>query len=33
MAFEIADMKDAAIYAGSWSEWVADPARPVATGG
>ncbi|MEV4744394.1 sulfurtransferase [Streptomyces sp. NPDC049555] len=23
---------DAALYAGSWSEWVADPARPVATG-
>ncbi len=23
----------AALYAGSWSEWVADPARPVATGG
>jgi thiosulfate/3-mercaptopyruvate sulfurtransferase len=23
---------DAALYAGSWSEWVADPARPVAVG-
>ncbi len=23
---------DAALYAGSWSEWVQDPARPVATG-
>ncbi|WP_165989823.1 sulfurtransferase [Streptomyces sp. YIM 98790] len=23
---------DAALYAGSWSEWCADPARPVATG-
>ena len=23
----------AALYVGSWSEWVADPARPVATGG
>ena len=23
---------DAALYAGSWSEWVVDPGRPVATG-
>jgi thiosulfate/3-mercaptopyruvate sulfurtransferase len=23
---------DAGLYAGSWSEWVSDPARPVATG-
>lgn len=24
---------EAALYAGSWSEWVSDPTRPVATGG
>jgi thiosulfate/3-mercaptopyruvate sulfurtransferase len=31
LALEIAGVP-AALYPGSWSEWVADPARPVATG-
>ncbi len=29
LALELADV-DAALYPGSWSEWVADPSRPVA---
>lgn len=32
LALEIAGMTGAALYAGSWSEWCADPARPVAVG-
>lgn len=32
LAMEIAGLPGAALYAGSWSEWCADPARPVATG-
>jgi thiosulfate/3-mercaptopyruvate sulfurtransferase len=32
LALEIAGLPGAALYAGSWSEWIADPARPVATG-
>ena len=31
LALEIAGIR-ASLYAGSWSNWVADPARPVATG-
>ena len=31
LALQLAGIK-AALYPGSWSEWVADPARPVATG-
>ena len=32
LALEIAGLHGAKLYAGSFSEWVADPARPVATG-
>ncbi|MDY7577952.1 sulfurtransferase [Herbaspirillum sp. RTI4] len=32
LALEIAGLHGAALYGGSWSEWCADPARPVATG-
>ncbi|TDV39596.1 thiosulfate/3-mercaptopyruvate sulfurtransferase [Paraburkholderia caballeronis] len=32
IAMEIAGLHGAALYPGSWSEWCADPARPVATG-
>jgi thiosulfate/3-mercaptopyruvate sulfurtransferase len=32
LAMEIAGLTGAALYAGSWSEWCADPSRPVATG-
>jgi thiosulfate/3-mercaptopyruvate sulfurtransferase len=31
LALELAGYR-AALYAGSWSEWIADPGRPVATG-
>ena len=32
LALEVAGLPGAALYPGSWSEWVADPARPVAKG-
>jgi thiosulfate/3-mercaptopyruvate sulfurtransferase len=32
LAMEIAGLHGAALYPGSWSEWCADPSRPVATG-
>ena len=32
LAMEIAGLKGGKLYAGSWSEWIADPSRPVAKG-
>jgi len=32
LALEVAGMPGASLYAGSWSEWVGDPARPVVKG-
>lgn len=32
LALEIAGITGARLYAGSWSEWIRDPARPVARG-
>ncbi len=32
IAMELAGLGQAALYAGSWSEWCADPARPVERG-
>ena len=31
-AMEMAGLKGSKLYAGSWSEWIADPARPIAKG-
>jgi thiosulfate/3-mercaptopyruvate sulfurtransferase len=32
LAMEIAGLGRAALFAGSWSQWCSDPARPVARG-
>ncbi len=32
VAFELAGIEDARLYPGSWSDWISDPSRPVATG-
>ncbi|MBU6420988.1 MAG: sulfurtransferase [Gammaproteobacteria bacterium] len=31
LAMELAGLRGAKLYAGSWSEWIRDPSRPVAT--
>jgi thiosulfate/3-mercaptopyruvate sulfurtransferase len=31
-AMELAGLRGSRLYAGSWSEWIADPARPIARG-
>ncbi|MGD8921440.1 MAG: sulfurtransferase, partial [Gammaproteobacteria bacterium] len=32
LAMELAGLEGARLYAGSWSEWIRDPDRPVAGG-
>ncbi len=32
LALELAGLPEARLYAGSWSEWIRDPRRPVARG-
>lgn len=31
-AMELAGLPGSSLYGGSWSEWIADPSRPIATG-
>ena len=31
LAMEVAGLEGSRIYSGSWSEWIADPSRPIAT--
>ena len=32
LAMEVAGLRGSRLYAGSWSEWIRDPGRPMATG-
>jgi thiosulfate/3-mercaptopyruvate sulfurtransferase len=32
LAMEVAGLSGSRLYAGSWSEWIRSPERPVATG-
>jgi thiosulfate/3-mercaptopyruvate sulfurtransferase len=32
LAMEVAGLPGSALYSGSWSEWIADPSRPIRTG-